>query len=545
MAVEDSNARPESSMPVTMEKLRRFLPGFKGNTKQDDTNKPDPMEEAIAEADQHSRLLQRSITVIARATRKTDEEKATDLADHLLLQFALENQLSVDQVKQQMEDEAQGQKPEDSSSLMKKVLVGMAKRFIKWLVKRVIWKVLKRILRVLMRALWRYVIRAAISFLYRFVIRYIVMAIVSVVGAIVSALGWPVVLGGMAIGGAGFFLYKKFFPDSPDEQVKEPTEEMKEPGPLWRRIIRKFFGIIDDTNDALDNLEERTIQAVTSPVTRTGQAVTEVTDAMKKAGLARLKNRTQDVADAIHDAAQLVGEDEGTLNAFAAIESNFDPNAGAGTTSARGLFQFVSGTWKSMKDKYGAKFGVKDDASVYDAKANAILGAAFLKFEIRPAIQRVVTNPNAADLYFGHLLGPSGGARFLRGYYGSPNDSVESYVNRDALKANHSLFYNKDNTPKTLAEVYQRYAGMLTPIESYIRNPQAFADSKTAVAAANPVGKVDPTTASKQQQEQMQQQSQANAEKKQASQEASNLARDPTPPKDYGKTPKGQVFAIS
>ena len=68
-----------------------------------------------------------------------------------------------------------------------------------------------------------------------------------------------------------------------------------------------------------------------------------------------------EVMAALKTAARTTGVGFDYLVKTAQRESNFDPNAKAGTSSATGLFQFTDATWMSMLERYGAKHGVSTD----------------------------------------------------------------------------------------------------------------------------------------------------------------------------------------
>src|ERR1700693_1690286 len=63
------------------------------------------------------------------------------------------------------------------------------------------------------------------------------------------------------------------------------------------------------------------------------------------------------VTGAIRQAAQATGTSFQYLLATAQVESGLDPQAGASTSSARGLFQFVEQTWLGTIKQSGAQLG--------------------------------------------------------------------------------------------------------------------------------------------------------------------------------------------
>ncbi len=63
------------------------------------------------------------------------------------------------------------------------------------------------------------------------------------------------------------------------------------------------------------------------------------------------------VTGASRQAAQATGTSFQYLLATAQVESGLDPQAGASTSSARGLFQFVEQTWLGTMKQSGAALG--------------------------------------------------------------------------------------------------------------------------------------------------------------------------------------------
>lgn len=152
--------------------------------------------------------------------------------------------------------------------------------------------------------------------------------------------------------------------------------------------------------------------------------------------------------DMVLSAAKAVGIDPKLLATVLGVESSFDPNAKSGTSSAGGLSQFISSTWNDMVSKYGAKFGIPNNASVYDPKANALLGAQYIKDNAK-AVSSVKSDPSGADVYLAHLLGPTGAAKLLKA---SP-ETLAANLLPEAAKSNREIFFDGSRA-RTVSEVY-------------------------------------------------------------------------------------------
>lgn len=159
------------------------------------------------------------------------------------------------------------------------------------------------------------------------------------------------------------------------------------------------------------------------------------------------------VKGTIEAAAKMVGTDPSLALAVAAIESSFNPKAKAEETSASGLFQFTEGTWAAMLDKYGRKYGFQPGTSPFDAKANAILGAHYIKEGAQYLSTRVKRTVGAVEAYLAHFLGPGGAATFLNALETNP-DAIGAEVMPKAARQNAPTFQDKSGRFKTVREIY-------------------------------------------------------------------------------------------
>lgn len=161
------------------------------------------------------------------------------------------------------------------------------------------------------------------------------------------------------------------------------------------------------------------------------------------------------VKDTILAAAKMVGVEPGLMASVAAIESGFDPNAKAGTSSAAGLYQFIGSTWKAMVNKHGKTYGIPANTSPLDARANAVMGALYIK-ENASIIKGIKGSVSPVDVYMAHFLGGGGVRTFLTAMKKNPN-AIAAQVLPQAAGANKSIFYDGGRA-RTLAEVYQLMA---------------------------------------------------------------------------------------
>ncbi len=151
----------------------------------------------------------------------------------------------------------------------------------------------------------------------------------------------------------------------------------------------------------------------------------------------------------------MTGTDPRLLATFASIESAFDYTVKASTSSATGWFQFLDATWDDIIKAHGSKYGLPKDptrALRKDPRANALMGAEFLKGNaavLRPVVNR---EPSDTDLYLAHFLGAGGAKKFLS----ADQKTLGEVLFPKPAKANPSIFSNK-GVPRTLAEIYKLF----------------------------------------------------------------------------------------
>ena len=191
------------------------------------------------------------------------------------------------------------------------------------------------------------------------------------------------------------------------------------------------------------------------------------------------------VKDLIIKAAQMTGVDPGLMATMAGIESSFQPYAKADTSSATGLYQFINSTWEEMLMKYGSKYGIAPGTPRTDPRANALMGAEFLKQNQKYLESALGRGVSETDLYMAHFLGAGGAAQFLKA--GASNSAAA--VLPKAAASNRDIFY-VNGRPRTVAEVYALMDGKV----STFRNKYG-ADARSAAGLPQPAAN-DPSAAS-------------------------------------------------
>ncbi len=170
------------------------------------------------------------------------------------------------------------------------------------------------------------------------------------------------------------------------------------------------------------------------------------------------------------------------LLAKASQESGFKADAEASTSSATGLFQFTRGTWLDVFKRHGAELGFGDLAnrigagpggrlSVFDKadeqkilslrenpEASAKFAAAYARDNATALSQNLNRELDATDLYLAHFLGPNGANQMLSAAESAPN-IYASHVVPDAARANRSIFFAENGSPRTVAQVLDLIRG--------------------------------------------------------------------------------------
>ena len=187
------------------------------------------------------------------------------------------------------------------------------------------------------------------------------------------------------------------------------------------------------------------------------------------------------VQNAIASASASTGVDFHYLYRQAKVESGLNPNARASTSSASGLYQFTEQTWLGILKNHGAEHGLSWAANAITRGAN---GHYYVSDETtRQEILALRQSPEASaamageyasdnkdilqaklgrdtsstDLYMAHFLGPAGATRFLKAKDADP-DQPAAAVMPAAARANRWVFYDKAGNPRSLEQVYQRFA---------------------------------------------------------------------------------------
>lgn len=191
------------------------------------------------------------------------------------------------------------------------------------------------------------------------------------------------------------------------------------------------------------------------------------------------------ITTAIRRAAEATGASFEYLLATAKMESNFNPHAAAGTSSAKGLYQFIEQTWLGTVKEAGPALGfngyadaiARSPSGTYSV-ADPAARAAILKLRDDPAIASAMAGvltksnsfkltgligrrPTDSELYMAHFMGVSGAAKLIANAESNPQASG-ALLFPNAAAANRPIFYDHSGRARSVSEVYadldRRYA---------------------------------------------------------------------------------------
>ena len=197
-----------------------------------------------------------------------------------------------------------------------------------------------------------------------------------------------------------------------------------------------------------------------------------------------IDSRQGGIQSAIAQAAQRTGIDFNYLLGQAQVESGLRADARAGTSSASGLYQFVEQSWLRVVKQHGAENGLSWAADAIQPGAGGRLSVsdpntrqAILALRNDPRVSALLAAQHAADnkagleaslgrettgtdLYVAHFLGLGGARKFLSTLDANP-DRIGAALFPAAAAANRSVFYGANGQPRTVSEIYQRFATKL------------------------------------------------------------------------------------
>ncbi|SIO47201.1 Transglycosylase SLT domain-containing protein [Bradyrhizobium erythrophlei] len=237
----------------------------------------------------------------------------------------------------------------------------------------------------------------------------------------------------------------------------------------------------------------------------------DTTNATAAAGVdpTRLK-----IAGSIKQAASSTGASFEYLLTTAKMESNFNPKAGATTSSAHGLFQFIDQTWLGTVKEAGSQLGyskyadaISKDSSGGYSVSDPTARAAIMKLRDDPDAAssmagvlsqsnsfkltgKIGRRPTDAELYMAHFMGVGGAAKLISNAEDNPLASAARMF-PNAAAANRSIFYDRSGQARSVSQVYSvlssRYAGAANSRDTRTAFAALGGDPQQGIALASAV----------------------------------------------------------
>ena len=175
-------------------------------------------------------------------------------------------------------------------------------------------------------------------------------------------------------------------------------------------------------------------------------------------------NAPRTVVNAIKHASAKTGVDFAYMLKQAETESSFNPRAKSKSSSATGLYQFISSTWIDVVKRHGAKHGINTNqpqsrllALRNDPKTASLMAAEFAADNKATLERKWGGKVGPTEQYFAHFMGAGGASAFLNARDQNPMQKA-AYIFPKAARANRSIFYDtQTGRAKTMDEVYAHF----------------------------------------------------------------------------------------
>lgn len=236
--------------------------------------------------------------------------------------------------------------------------------------------------------------------------------------------------------------------------------------PVLAQRVANTLAVLDDTSEPVK---------VATPKPFSFRSILQRQDPVRKQGQ-RFASPSPIVASAIRQAAARTGVSETYLMKAARRESSFNAHAKAPTSSALGLYQFLTETWLQTVRLHGSKHGldryaraitigadgrhtVSDAGTRYqilalrrDPSIAALMAGEFTRSNQQFLRQRLGRTPTDGETYIAHFMGADGAATLLVTAKYRPSTNAASLFPK-AAQANRSIFFDRFGRPRSAAEV--------------------------------------------------------------------------------------------
>lgn len=208
----------------------------------------------------------------------------------------------------------------------------------------------------------------------------------------------------------------------------------------------------------------------------------------KYANASEMETNFQQLKTLFIEVGKKTGIDPGLLTRIAKQESGYVPDIGAGSSSAKGLFQFTTGTWDGGYYKGTFSPGIKyevakflgvpvEQLDVYNPVHNTV-GAALLvkrnfkEFKVHSKKFGLNEKLTPELTYAMHFAGANGAAKLVNALKTTP-DELAAKITPSAANSNKGVFYRNSDTskPRTVKQMFEYLTG--EKLTSDIQNKHA------------------------------------------------------------------------
>jgi hypothetical protein len=211
------------------------------------------------------------------------------------------------------------------------------------------------------------------------------------------------------------------------------------------------------------------------------------------------------IVDTILRASQVTGADPVYMMALADKESSFLPGNKASTSSAVGLFQFISSTWLEAVRSFGPKHGLIMEAQAIEGPqgtlsvndpvklahilglrrnpyVSALMAAEMMQRDKTKIEKRLGRKLSRSEFYLSHFFGVDSASRFIALVDDTPKKSAKSEFPA-AARSNKSLFFAKDGKKTRQLSVSEVYGKIDDMIDKRLNRYEDVSSRATADAA--------------------------------------------------------------
>lgn len=134
-------------------------------------------------------------------------------------------------------------------------------------------------------------------------------------------------------------------------------------------------------------------------------------------------------------------------------ESSGDDAAKNPNSTATGRYQFLRGTWDGLM-KSNPELGLTADGRNDPQQQERAIRA--FTAQNAEALRAKGIQPSDGNLYMAHFLGAGAAPNFISAVQQDPTVPAASLVTPQVARANAAVFFNRDGSPRSAGEVYQR-----------------------------------------------------------------------------------------